>query len=70
MSYSYLDQEFANSLLETTVSVLPITPIILLVVDDHALVRAAISQALSPQPEVKLVATAQDYPHRASLFLA
>jgi two-component system, NarL family, response regulator LiaR len=61
MSYSYLDQEFANSLLETTISALPITPIILLVVDDHALVRAAISQALSPQPEVKLVATAQDY---------
>jgi chemotaxis response regulator CheB len=37
------------------------TPITLLVVDDHALVRAAISQALACHPEVKFVATAQDY---------
>jgi DNA-binding NarL/FixJ family response regulator len=36
-------------------------PITVLVVDDHPLVRAAISQALSSQPEIKLVATAQNY---------
>jgi chemotaxis response regulator CheB len=36
-------------------------PVSVLVVDDHALIRAAISQVLTSQPEVKLVVTAQDY---------
>ncbi|MBV8695439.1 MAG: response regulator transcription factor [Ktedonobacteraceae bacterium] len=36
-------------------------PITVLIVDDHPLIRSAISQALSPQPEIKLVATAQNY---------
>jgi DNA-binding NarL/FixJ family response regulator len=38
-----------------------ITPITVLVVDDHALVRTAISQVLTSQPEIKLVILAQDY---------
>ena len=40
---------------------MPIMPMIVLVVDDHALVRTAISQVLTSQPEIKLVVLAKDY---------
>jgi len=61
MAYPRLDQETENSLLETATSSLLVRPITVLVVDDHALVRAAISQVLTSQPEVKLVITVQNY---------
>ncbi|MBV9688715.1 MAG: response regulator transcription factor [Ktedonobacteraceae bacterium] len=38
-----------------------VRPITVLVVDDHPLVRSAISHALSSQPEIKLVVTVQNY---------
>jgi DNA-binding NarL/FixJ family response regulator len=38
-----------------------ITPITVLVVNDHAFIRTAISQVLTSQPEIKLVVLAQDY---------
>ena len=61
MSYAYTEQEVAPSLPRSIASTLLITPINLLVVDDHALVRSAISHALTCQPEVKSVVTVQDY---------
>ena len=56
-----LDQEPEDSALAKDTSILSLDPIKVLVVDDHALVRAAISQILSPQSEVKLIGTAHDY---------
>src|SRR5215470_13226449 len=56
-----LDEERESNLLETNAADLPVMPVTVLVVDDHTLVRAAISQALSSRAEVKLVVTAQYY---------
>ena len=61
MSHLYLGQETESNSLETTISTLLVRPVTVLVVDDHALVRAAISQVLTSQPEIKLVVTVQNY---------
>jgi DNA-binding NarL/FixJ family response regulator len=61
MSYLQLDQATENSSRETAISTLLIRPATVLVVDDHALVRAAISQVLTSQPEIKHVVTASNY---------
>ena len=61
MSYLRLDEEHESDFLEITASNLQQMPVTILVVDDHALVRAAIGHALTPQPEVKIVVMAQDY---------
>ena len=47
--------------MEIAASTLPITPMIVLVVDDHALVRAAISQVLTSQAAIKRVVLAENY---------
>lgn len=57
-----LDEERESSLIATNALDLLAMPVTVLVVDDHALVRAAISQTLSSLAEVKLVVTAQYYP--------
>ena len=46
----YIDQEHKNGLVETTILDSLINPVSVLVVDDHALVRAAISQVLTSRP--------------------
>src|SRR5437588_9791467 len=58
MSDQCLDE---SSLLEDNTFTLPAKSITVLVVDDHALVLAAISQVLAEQPEIKLFVTAQSY---------
>jgi DNA-binding NarL/FixJ family response regulator len=60
MSSLSLYQEAEGSFLETDASALATRPITVLVVDDHALVRSAISQILAAQPEVNVV-LAQNY---------
>jgi len=50
-----------NTSLEANTSTAPLRHITVMVVDDHPLIRSAISQALTPQPEVKLVVTVQNY---------
>lgn len=47
--------------METATSTLSITPSTVLVVDDHALMRTAISQVLTSQPAIKRVIMAQNY---------
>lgn len=59
--YLQLEQDFENSVQKTKTSPFLKRPVSVLVVDDHALIRATISQVLTPQPEVKLVALAQNY---------
>ena len=61
MSSLPLNRESQDVLLAISTPALSLKPIRVLVVDDHALVRAAISQTLSSQSEVELVATAQNY---------
>jgi DNA-binding NarL/FixJ family response regulator len=61
MSHTPLDQESEGSFLDNGVSTLLMRSITVLVVDDHALVRAAISHVLTSQPEIKRVVTAQNY---------
>lgn len=61
MAFSSLEQRTESNLQETNTSSLMIKPITILVVDDHALVRAAISHVLTSQPEVKRVAMARNY---------
>jgi len=65
-------QESESSHLETNGSDSLVNSVSVLIVDDHALVRAAISQVLTPRPEVKLVVTAQNYTdaeaHTAKLY--
>lgn len=61
MSHILPDQESESNFLDNSDSILPMRSITVLVVDDHALVRAAISQVLSSQPEMKCVVAAQDY---------
>jgi DNA-binding NarL/FixJ family response regulator len=65
MTYLHLNPETENSSLETAISTLLVKPAIVLVVDDHALVRAAISQVLASQPEIKLVVTVPNYTEAA-----
>ena len=61
MSYLRVEQETENGTgVANDVDLLP-GPVSILVVDDHALVRAAISQVLALQPEIKFVFTAQNY---------
>ena len=67
MPYLQLEQESDSDLLETESSTFMKRPVSVLVIDDHALVRAAISQALTPQSEVELVATAQNYAEAEAL---
>jgi DNA-binding NarL/FixJ family response regulator len=61
MHYQLLDQKSAENLVTAENSMSLGEPVSVLVVDDHALIRVAISQVLTPHPEVKLVVTAQDY---------
>jgi DNA-binding NarL/FixJ family response regulator len=61
MSHILPDQESESNFLDNSISTLLMRSITVLVVDDHALVRAAISQVLSSQPEIKCVVAAQDY---------
>ncbi|HCI82165.1 MAG TPA: hypothetical protein DHW02_21035 [Ktedonobacter sp.] len=61
MTYVHLDLEAENSSIKTAISPLLVKPVKVLVVDDHALVRAAIKQALTSQPEIQLVVTVSNY---------
>jgi two-component system nitrate/nitrite response regulator NarL len=54
--------------MEITASTLPIAPITVLVVDDYTLVRTAISQILTSQPNIKQVAVAQNYAEAEKLI--
>lgn len=60
MPYPYLDQEAKSSSVQNSSSTQK-QAMIILVVDDHALVRAAISQALTSQSGVKEVVTVSNY---------
>lgn len=55
------DRESENGFLAASNSTLPLGPVTVLVVDDHAIVRSAISHLLNSQPGIKIVATAQNY---------
>ena len=61
MSHLTLARETERAFLEASTSTGPLRHIIVMVVDDHPLITSAISQALTPQPEVKLVVTVRDY---------
>jgi DNA-binding NarL/FixJ family response regulator len=61
MPYSDPEHQGESSLSESTAATFLKTPITVLVVDDHALVRTTISRALSSRPEVKRVIMAQNY---------
>ncbi|HLJ33034.1 MAG TPA: response regulator transcription factor [Ktedonobacteraceae bacterium] len=61
MSYLRVEQEAENDFTVTRPADVLLSPVTVLIVDDHALVRAAISQVLSTKPEIKLVVTAQNY---------
>ena len=61
MSHTPIDQESESSFLDNGVSTLLVRSITVLVVDDHALVRAAISQVLTSQTEIKRAVTVRDY---------
>ena len=61
MSHPHFNHESEHSFLETNASTLLIRPTTVLVVDDHSLIRAAISQVLSSHHEINLVITVQDY---------
>jgi len=60
MSTLNLTQEAEHFGPEIKVSMLP-KPITVLIVDDHALVRSAVSQVLTSQPEVGHIVMAQNY---------
>lgn len=61
MTHLTLDRETENAFLEASSSKVPLRHIKVMIVDDHPLICSAISQALTPQPEVKLVVTVQNY---------
>jgi DNA-binding NarL/FixJ family response regulator len=61
MTSTGLYQESESCFLETDVSALVVRSFTVLVVDDHVLVRSAINQILSVQPEVKHVVLVQNY---------
>jgi DNA-binding NarL/FixJ family response regulator len=60
MSTLSLAQESEHYCPESKASMLP-RPITILIVDDHALVRSALNQVLTSQPEVEHIVTAQHY---------
>jgi PleD family two-component response regulator len=60
MTYLDLAQESKHRFLESEASILS-RPLTILIVDDHALVRSALSQALASQPEIERIIMAQDY---------
>ncbi len=55
-----LAHEAKQHWLESQTSTLP-EPLTILIVDDHALVRSALSQVLTSQPEVERIVLAADY---------
>jgi len=61
MTYLRPNPEPECALLETESSNLLVRPVSILVVDDHALIRKAISQVLASQSEIELVVVAQNY---------
>lgn len=61
MSHPGLEQEPVSKFLGTGISALSVRSITVLIVDDHVLIRQAISHILSSQPEIERVITAQDY---------
>ena len=61
MSYLHLEEEHESTVLEINAAFLQQNSVSILVIDDHALVRAAIAQALNSQPEVKKVVMAKNY---------
>jgi DNA-binding NarL/FixJ family response regulator len=61
MSSPFLDQKAESGFLEPDASALQLESFTVLVVDDHALVRSAISQLLIPHPEFKQVVMVQNY---------
>jgi|SRR6266516_6507702 len=67
MSYLPLAPSSDKRSLAESTTIPEISPVSVLVVDDHALIRAAISQILTPQSEVKLVAAAQNYTEAEAL---
>lgn len=60
MPYPHLDQEAKSSSIQIDIST-QVQAMIILVVDDHALVRAAIGQALTSQLGVKQVVAVSNY---------
>ena len=61
MSHKPPDQQDEPAFLDNSPSILPEKSITVLVVDDHALVRAAIIQALSSRSDITCLSEAQDY---------
>jgi DNA-binding NarL/FixJ family response regulator len=61
MSHPGLEQESVSKFLRTGISALAVGSITVLIVDDHVLIRQAISHILSSQPEIERVLAAQDY---------
>ncbi|MEO6887923.1 MAG: response regulator transcription factor [Ktedonobacteraceae bacterium] len=61
MSSISIAQKPDSGFQETGTSLATIMPITVLVVDDHALVRAAIKDVLTSQPEIKCVAMVRNY---------
>src|SRR5437763_9285212 len=61
MSYLHLEEENDSSVLKINAAFLQQNSVSILVIDDHALVRAAIAQALNSRPEVKNVVMAKNY---------
>src|SRR5215469_6880579 len=55
------EQESESKYLESAISALPGGSITVMIVDDHVLIRQAISHILSSQPVIERVVTAQDY---------
>jgi DNA-binding NarL/FixJ family response regulator len=60
MPYLDLAQESQHRFLESEASIVS-RPLTILIVDGHALVRSALSQALASQPEIERIIMAQDY---------
>ena len=61
MAFSSLEQKIESNLQEIDTPSLTIKPITVLIVEDHALVRAAISHALASESEVKRVVMVRNY---------
>lgn len=61
MAHPGLEHEAVSKFLSTGISTLPVGSITVLIVDDHVLIRQAISHILHSQPEIEHVITAQDY---------
>jgi DNA-binding NarL/FixJ family response regulator len=61
MSYLHNAGESDSRFLAVGTSTLPFRPVMVMVVDAHALVRSAMSQVLNSQSEIKLVVTVHDY---------